>query len=150
MPTEQRVATLSEALAAKDKAAIRAVLEQMHSADFALAVDEFSAPMAGRLLGFLSLPDHAEVFAYLDPQKQADIAELMNRNELAALFSQMESDERADLFNQLSTEQQQTLLPGLAQAEREDVRRLASYPEKTAGAMMTSDYATLRSHWSVK
>ncbi len=31
----------------------------------------------------------------------------------------------------------------MAQAEREDIRRLTSYPEGTAGAVMTSDYATL-------
>ncbi|WP_028115710.1 magnesium transporter [Ferrimonas senticii] len=150
MQKAELFATLSDALAVSDKHAIRAELDQMHAADFALAVDEFDAPVAAKLLDLLSLRDHAEVFAYLDPQKQADIAEGMPRNELAALFSQMESDERADLFNQLSPEQQQALLPGLAQAEREDVRRLASYPEKTAGAMMTSDYATLRSHWPVR
>jgi magnesium transporter len=55
----------------------------------------------------------------------------------------MNSDERADLFNELSEEQQDALLPALAQAEREDIRRLASYEEDTAGAIMTSDYATL-------
>ncbi|SHI24938.1 magnesium transporter [Ferrimonas marina] len=150
MQKEQLFATLSEALAANDKRAVRAELEQMHAADFALAVNEFNAPLAAKLLDLLSLPDHAEVFPYLVPQMQADIAAQMPRNELAALFSQMESDERADLFNQLSKEQQQSLLPGLAQAEREDVRRLASYPEKTAGAQMSSDYATLRSHWTVR
>ncbi|MFI3245484.1 MAG: magnesium transporter [Ferrimonas sp.] len=150
MQKAQLFATLSEALAAQDKPAIRAAYEQMHAADFATVVNEFDAQITAKLLALLALPDHAEVFVYLDPQTQASIAENMPRNELAALFSQMESDERADLFNQLSQDQQQALLPGLAQAEREDVRRLASYPEKTAGAMMSSDYATLRSHWSVR
>ena len=55
----------------------------------------------------------------------------------------MSPDERADLFNRLPHDQQETLLPALAQAEREDIRKLASYPEGTAGAVMTSDYATL-------
>ncbi|ADN77546.1 magnesium transporter [Ferrimonas balearica DSM 9799] len=150
MQKDTLFATLSEALAAHDKRAVRAQLEQMHVADFAAAVGDFNAGLAAQLLDLLSLPDHAEVFGYLDPQLQADIACRMPRNELAALFSQMESDERADLYNRLSEDQQQTLLPGLAQAEREDVRRLASYPEKTAGAMMSSDYATLRSHWTVR
>lgn len=34
-------------------------------------------------------------------------------------------------------------MPALAQAEREDIRRLTSYAEGTAGAIMTSEYATL-------
>ncbi|MBN2553178.1 MAG: hypothetical protein JXB06_10435 [Spirochaetales bacterium] len=34
-------------------------------------------------------------------------------------------------------------LLGLAQAEREDIRKLAAYPEGSAGSIMTSEYATL-------
>ena len=34
-------------------------------------------------------------------------------------------------------------LPALTQVEREDIRRLASYPHNTAGAIMTSDHAVL-------
>lgn len=73
----------------------------------------------------------------------------MSRNDLAALFSNMEQAARADLYNQLDAQQRQALMPGLAQAERDDIRKLASYPEKTAGALMTSSYATLRSNWTV-
>ena len=40
------------------------------------------------------------------------------------------------------------LLP-LAQAKREDLRRLAEYQEGTAGAIMTSEYATLRAEMSI-
>ena len=35
------------------------------------------------------------------------------------------------------------LLPLVAKADREDIRRLLSYPEDSAGAMMTTDYAWL-------
>jgi magnesium transporter len=62
---------------------------------------------------------------------------------LAALVTEMNADDRADLFNELTEAQQEALLPALAQAEREDLRRLASYEEGTAGAIMTSDYAVL-------
>jgi len=55
----------------------------------------------------------------------------------------MPHDDRADLFKRLSEERQEAILPALAQAEREDIRRLAAYEEGTAGAVMTSDYATV-------
>lgn len=35
------------------------------------------------------------------------------------------------------------MLPALAQAQREDIRKLSAYEERTAGALMTSDYATI-------
>src|SRR5262249_35347144 len=40
--------------------------------------------------------------------------------------------------------------PYLAQAEREDIRRLASYEPGTAGAVMTTDYVTLPPHITVR
>src|SRR5687767_4352860 len=55
----------------------------------------------------------------------------------------MPHDDRADLFRRLAPAAREALLPALSQAEGEDLRRLAAYPEGTAGAVMTSDYATL-------
>ncbi len=62
---------------------------------------------------------------------------------MARIFGAMAHDERADLFAELDEAQKSALLPGLAQAEREDMRKLAAYPEGTVGSVMTSDYATL-------
>jgi magnesium transporter len=55
----------------------------------------------------------------------------------------MVSDERADLFNLLPDERQDEVLRRMVRKEREDLRRLASYPDGTAGALMTSEYASV-------
>ena len=68
----------------------------------------------------------------------------------AALLHLMSHDERADLVNRLDEEQVDRILPHLAQAEREDIRRLASYEPGTAGAVMTTDYVTLPPHLTVR
>ena len=48
-----------------------------------------------------------------------------------------------DLLKRIPEDRREAILPALAQAEREDIRRLSSYEEGTAGAVMTSDYAVL-------
>ncbi len=136
--------------AAGDKKQLRELFTHQHTADFADTVNEFGPEDCLQLMSLLRLPEQAELFGYLEPELQAETAGLMKRNDLAALFSSMEADDRADLFNRLTEEQQQRLLPGLAHAEREDIRRLASYPEDTAGAMMTSDYAALYCDWTAR
>ena len=55
----------------------------------------------------------------------------------------MSPDDRVDLIKRISEERRERILPALAQAERENIRRLAAYPEGTAGAVMTSEYAVL-------
>lgn len=89
------------------------------------------------------LPNRATVFSYLEDQIQVALAQEFPRTNLAKLVGEMPADERADLYNYLDQEQRDALLPALAQAMREDIRRLAAYEEGTAGALMTSDYATL-------
>jgi magnesium transporter len=140
---------LELALLNLDKLTLRSTLDEYHFADIGQALAEFEPKEALPLISMFSLGDRAKVFSYLPPYLQADIAALMKRHKLAALFSRMDADERADLYNDLDEEQRAMVLPGLAQAEREDLRKLSSYAEGTAGAIMTSDYATLKEHWLV-
>ncbi|WP_221075771.1 magnesium transporter [Agarivorans aestuarii] len=140
---------LELALLNLDKLTLRSTLDEYHFADIGQALAEFEPKEALPLISMFSLGDRAKVFSYLPPYLQADVAALMKRHKLAALFSRMDADERADLYNDLDEEQRAMVLPGLAQAEREDLRKLSSYAEGTAGAIMTSDYATLKEHWLV-
>ena len=126
-----------------DTDSILTYFDEQHPADIASLIEVLSPAEASKLLRLLPLEERADVFGYLDPDDQIEIARALGRREFAKIVSEMSADERADLFNRLPHEQQEMLLPALAQAEREDIRKLASYSEGTAGAVMTSDYATL-------
>jgi magnesium transporter len=68
----------------------------------------------------------------------------------AEMLHLMSHDERADLVTRLDEDVVDPVLPFLAQAEREDIRRLASYEPGTAGAAMTTDYVALPPHITVR
>ena len=46
--------------------------------------------------------------------------------------------------------QVELLLPLFAQAERDDIKKLLSYPDHSAGSIMTTEYASLRADMPVK
>lgn len=142
--------SIRELLLARDFDSIRVALHNAHSPDIANEIADFDPKDIAAVLLLLPERRQAEVFGYFDPGIQVEIARTLSRSALAALITAMSHDERADLFKRLSTEQQEALLPGVAHAEREDIRKLASYPEGTAGAIMTSDYATLASELSAR
>ena len=121
-----------------------------HPADLAELLEEMDLDAARAALLSLPLSLGADTYAYLEPETQVGLARVLTRGELAAIVTEMNGDDRADLFNRLTPKQQNALLPGLAQAEREDIRRLAAHEEGTAGAIMTSDYATLTEGLTVK
>ena len=142
--------TLRTALERDTVHLVRDQLEDVHPADYAAALTEFSIQDLWILLTALPRAEQAEVFGYLPAEEQVQLAIRVSRRKLSPIIRQMSSDERADLFNRLTEEQRETLLPALAQAEREDLLRLASYEEGTAGAIMTSDYAILPPELTVR
>lgn len=91
----------------------------------------------------------AEIFTNLDVHFQIKMIEKLKRHDAALLLSDMPHDDRADLFMIIPEDQQELILPALAQAEREDIRRLTAYEEDTAGSVMTSDYAPLSPEMTV-
>src|SRR5690606_30850818 len=58
-------------------------------------------------------------------------------------IEEMSPDDRVDLLERMDPEKVEALLPLLAQAERSDIRKLLSYPEESAGSIMTTEYASL-------
>lgn len=114
-----------------------------HPADLATACEQFSVEDAYILLHLATPQVRAQIFGYLSPEFQLQLVPLLKRNELTQLFVQMPPDERADLYNHLPDTRYEEFMPALAQLEREDIRRLAAYPDKSVGSVMTSDYATI-------
>ncbi len=62
---------------------------------------------------------------------------------MSALLEEMAPDNRVDLLKRLDESVVEELLPLIAKAERQDIRQLLSYPEESAGAVMTTEYASV-------
>lgn len=129
---------------------LRHFVETAHAVDLAAWLAGLPRDLAKGEILALPLPRRAKTFSYLPFDVQAELVGQLTRGDLAEIVTQMDADDRADLFNHLTPEQQQRLLRDLAREEREDIRRLSAYAEGTAGAVMTSDYATLSARMSAR
>lgn len=117
--------------------------ETSHPVVVAEALSAMKPEEAWAILRHASPATQVEVFTHLDRDVQVELIDLLSREEVTRLIADMPPDDRADLFKKLPKSRREAILPALAQAEREDIRRLVAYKERTAGAIMTSDYATL-------
>ncbi|MCH8542198.1 MAG: magnesium transporter [Alcanivorax sp.] len=150
MTYETLAAALQAAIAQDDRAAIPGLVAELNSADLADVIGESNEPEKGiMVLQTMGLEQRADTFGYLPMALQQAIAERLSPGDLAELVTAMSADERADLFNVLDDNIRYLLFKRLAREEREDLRRLASYEEGTAGAIMTSDYAMVQSGMTV-
>lgn len=85
----------------------------------------------------------AEIFCYIEPMKQLEVVERIGRSQLAALMDSMEPDDRTDFFKRLDPIVAEEMLPLMARADRDELRRLAAAAEGTVGAVMNIDYVSL-------
>lgn len=122
---------------------VRTAVENLHPADIADIAQNLDAGQTAGLIAGLDLGTGIEVFEHLPPERQLEVIETMGRKRLVEILDGMSPDDRADLVRALPEGTVEALLPLLAQAERNDVRRLIAYPEETAGSVMTTEYASL-------
>ena len=134
---------LRDMLAHRDARGLRVFLEESHPGNVAESLAQLDAPEIIHALRY-ARKDHAiEVFEFFSEETQAAIFEGLARREMAEFLEEMAPDDRVDLVKRLKPELADSVLALVAQVDREDIRRLSSYREGTAGAIMTTDYACL-------
>ena len=143
------VPDLLELIRAGEVSALRDFFVDHHPARVAEIIDDLDEE-GDAILEILPDRLQAQVMSYVEPDRQVRTVEAMPPDQAAALLHLMSHDDRADLVNRLDEERVDQILRHLAQAEREDIRRLASYEPGTAGAVMTTDYATLAPEITVR
>ena len=134
---------LRELIRAGETTALREFFEDHHPAHVAELIEDLGEEAGDSALGLLADRTRAEVMSYVGPERQVRFVEGIPPADAATLLHLMSHDDRAHLVNRLDDDHADDILRNLAQAERDDIRRLASYDPGTAGAVMTTDYATL-------
>ncbi|WP_111640728.1 magnesium transporter [Marinimicrobium alkaliphilum] len=145
MSYENLIADLHVAMQNEDADALQALLDELKPADFADYLQMQAPEDALESLALLPARHGALVLGHLSITQQLSIAALMPDDDLAALLDNMDADERADLFNLLPAPRREPVMGFMTYQSREELIHLSSYPEGTAGAVMTSGYVTIPS-----
>lgn len=134
---------LQIALREDDAPALKAFCEDLHPAELAEIVEEMDAADIWKTLRQADVLRQAEVFPYFSNAEQEHLVEVIDRQSLSRIIEEMASDDRADLLGRMDQDHVDALLPLIAQAERNDIVKLLSYPEESAGSLVTTEYASL-------
>src|SRR5262249_22419400 len=127
-----------------DLAGMEAFCETLHPATVAETLAEaFPVEDVWRFLNTTSIANQPAIFVYFRLEWQVELVEGTGRPHMARLIEQMSHDDRAELLRRLMPRVVESLLRLVDEADRRDIATLVKYPENTAGALMTTDYAWL-------
>lgn len=128
----------------------RAELEEFCTALNAGRTAEFMEGLSNEevweVLQYAEPERRAEIFGYFPEDRQILMLESHEPSQVAELVEELAPDDRVDLLQELPGNRVDAILPLLPIEDRRDIQRLQSYPEGTAGALMTTEVAMLTEH----
>jgi magnesium transporter len=92
----------------------------------------------------------AEIFQYFEPRRQVELLATQDEKQVAVLVTQLPADDAVDLLREMSEERVDTILALVPAPDRRDIRRLQTFAEGTAGALMTTEAACLGENLTVR
>ncbi len=111
--------------------------DEMKPADFADALHEMNQKRRVEVASELQDERLADVLQEMPDEEQVQIISALDMERAADVLEEMDPDDAADLLGELSEDTKHALLELMEPEDARDVRRLLSYPEGTAGSMMT-------------
>jgi len=118
---------------------LAAAINEMRPADAATMIHDLPPERRAAVVAALHDERLADVIEELPEEDQVEILEHLDSERAADILEEMSPDDAADLIADLPPETAVALLELMEPDEAEDVRRLMSYVENTAGAMMTPE-----------
>ena len=144
---------LNDAVEQSDGSICTKWLEQASTEETVHAVSAMASDGQARLLVLLPAESAAEVLEALPQVQAAEAIEALgglDRAKAAAILEAMTSDDRADLIGAVDDDHAQAILGALPAEVADEVRRLASYDEDSAGGLMLTEFLAFHDAMTVR
>ena len=144
---EKAIAQMAEE---KKYATLRDILLTMNPADIAAiftSIEEARLPLLFRLL-----PKElaAETFVEMEPEEQELLIRTFSDSELKEVVDELYADDAAALIEEMPANVVKRILKQADPEMRRSINQILRYPENSAGALMTTEYVSLRPHMTVE
>jgi magnesium transporter len=141
---------LREMLAEDRTDELREFCTALHPARTAEFMEGLDNEETWRVLQHAQPSLQAEVFQYFDIDRQVDLIASQDEKQIAVLVTQLPADDAVDLLRKVPEARVDAILALVPAPDRRDIRRLQTFKEGTAGAMMTTEVACLSETLTVR
>ena len=86
----------------------------------------------------------AAIFAEMEPEEQSEVLAAMTDRELSVMLEELYTDDTVDMLEELPASMVKRIMKLAKPETRAEINRFLSYPEDSAGGVMTSEFIDLR------
>lgn len=121
----------------------RRLFLELHPTDQVELISTLNKKQRGTVYKYISPIEFADIFQGLDIKFQKQVFIEMQQNYAIDMLNDMYSDDAADFLAELSEATKELYLSKMDKDDAQEVKRLLKYPDKTAGAIMTTEYISV-------
>lgn len=136
--------TLADSIHEGSLSAARQVMQAMHPAEIADALESLPAQRRQILWELVDTEVEGEVLMEVHDEVRGDLVEQMDLEEIRQATKQLDLDDQADFVQSLPEKLTADLLSGMGRQDRDRLEQVLSYPEDSAGGLMNVDIITVR------
>lgn len=140
---------LKELLEAHRFQDVKKELEKCNPVDIAEMLKELNLEEQLIVFRMLNKDAAAEIFAEMSSNRQKDLIAGFTDQELQTILNEMGVDDMADMLEEMPAGVVQRVLARTDPDMRKEVNQLLQYPEDSAGAIMTTEYISLKEDMTV-
>ncbi len=143
------VRRVRDGLEAGENDAVYGMVEGLHPADIADLFELLDSDERPALAIAISDLMGSEVYAELNDYVREDIVEQLPAETVADIAEQLDTDDAVAMLEDLDEEDQQAVLAEMEPEDRAAIETALSYPEESAGRLMSRDFVAVPEHMTV-
>lgn len=143
------VRRVRDALEDGEADAVYGMVEGLHPADIADLFELLDSDERPALAVAISDLMGSEVYAELNDYVREDIVEQLPAETVADIAEQLDTDDAVAMLEDLDEEDQQAVLAEMEPEDRAAIETALSYPEESAGRLMSRDFVAVPEHMTV-
>ena len=140
---------LRELLETKQYKQLHVLLMKESEVDIAYLLQQLELEECAIAFRLLSKKQAARVFSNMEIQRQKQLVELFSETELIALVENQYMDDLVDLVEDLPANLVTRILNHASASQRQIINQLLSYPSESAGALMTTEFLSLKKEMTI-
>ena len=142
--------TVEDMLEARNYEALRDYLSELHPYEIASLLEEFEEPEQITILSLTPPETAAEALEHLDYDDQYRLLDHSDKAVAKAILAAMGRDAIADLLMAIHPNKAQQIMAMVPEKDLESIKYLMTYPEDSAGGIMSLDYIQAREYWTIE
>jgi len=142
--------TVEDMLETRNYEALRDYLSELHPYEIASLLEEFEEPEQITILSLTPPETAAEALEHLDYDDQYRLLDHSDKAVAKAILAAMGRDAIADLLMAIHPNKAQQIMAMVPEEDLESIKYLMTYPEDSAGGIMSLDYIQAREYWTIE